>query len=118
MSKKKPKMLLENISLVSNNDSIELANAMVRMERSYRNILQLKKRLSNYSYEPRTYTLYKQLDDLKLRLELLGVSHLKLMNALKKPIHFIEVQVLQVKENIEAVRIVEQSVSEYINQAK
>lgn len=99
-------------------DNLELTNSLTYIERSYRNILQLKNRLNSYSYEPRTYSLFEQFEQLKLQLELLSISHLKLMSSLKKPIDFIEIQMQQIKENVNAARLLELNVSEYISLAK
>lgn len=99
-------------------NKIELNNAAVHLERSYQNIVQLKKKLCSYSYEPRTYDLYEKLDDLKLRLELTAVSHENMMDSLKKPVHFIEVQEQQVQEKLAQVRKLEQGVLEYMSLAR
>ncbi|WP_298475622.1 hypothetical protein [uncultured Maribacter sp.] len=111
-------MLLEQKTQEIDKNTLQIENAVVRIDRSYKNILQLKNKLNSYSYEPRTYSLYQQLEELKLKLELISVSHLKLMNTLKKPVHFIESQIQLVKENLEAVHVIEQDVSDYISLAK
>lgn len=111
-------MILEKTPQGFKKENLEVTNARMRLERSYSNILHLKNRLNSYSCEPRTYSLFEQLEDLKLKIELLSIAHLKLMNTLKKPVHFIDLKKQQVKENINSVNLMEQAVSEYIELAK
>lgn len=111
-------MILERTPEGFKKDNLELSNARIRLERSYNNILHLKNRLSSYSCEPRTYSLFHKLEDLKLQIELLSIEHLKLMNTLKKPVHFIDLKKQQVKDSIASVNLIEQDVSKYIALAK
>ncbi|WP_291869547.1 hypothetical protein [Maribacter sp.] len=111
-------MLVENRPQGNKKSQHEITDALMRLERSYKNILELKTRLNSYSCEPRTYNLFEQLEDLKLSIELIAISHIKLMTALKSPAHFVEVQLQQVKEQIKDALILENRVSDYICLAK
>ncbi|RKR13221.1 hypothetical protein CLV91_1936 [Maribacter vaceletii] len=111
-------MLLKNNRETHLNSEIEIGDSLVRVERSYRNIVHLKSKLTSYSYEPRTYKLFEELEDLKLHLELLHLSHLELIDTLKNPINFVEARLQQVNELLDKSIVVEEGVANYISSAK
>lgn len=110
-------MFIEKQARTSKKD-VEIANFLVKIEHSYIHIIQLKTRLCSYAYEPRTYDLHEQLEELKLRIELLCISHLTLMAKLKTPINFIEAPLQQVDEQMTESQLIEKAISEYMAMAK
>ncbi len=111
-------MLLKDKNGPHLNKESEVGNSLVRIERSYRNIVLLKNQLCSYSCEPKTYKLFEEFEDLKLQLELLRLSHLKLIESLKSPVTFIESKQQQVDELINKTIALEQGVVVYIKLAK
>ena len=107
-------MVLDKINLEQNN----LSSYIIKIERSYKKNLELKKRLNHYAYEPRTYKQYQKLDDIKLRMKLLHISHLNLMHTLKEPANFVEVHLQKINEQLEESKLLDISVNEYINSTK
>ncbi|WP_299433208.1 hypothetical protein [uncultured Maribacter sp.] len=99
-------------------NTLSVESYVLKIERSYKKNLELKKRLNNYAFEPRTYTLHQELDKIKLRLELLQISHLKLMSTLKQPINFIEVYEQKINKQLEESRLLDSYVKDYINSLK
>ncbi|RKR13146.1 hypothetical protein CLV91_1861 [Maribacter vaceletii] len=110
-------MLLRKVFKEGKN-TLSVENYILKIERSYKKNLELKKRLNNYAFEPRTYALHQELDKIKLRLELLQISHLKLINTLKKPINFIEVYEQKVNKQLAESRLLDSYVKDYVIASK
>ncbi|WP_298475968.1 hypothetical protein [uncultured Maribacter sp.] len=110
-------MFIEKQISTSKRD-LDISKFLVKIEHSYIHIIQLKGRLCSYTYEPRTSDLHEKLEELKLRIELLCISHLNLMTKLKTPVNFIEVPKQQVEEQIREALLIEKAISAYMIMAK
>ncbi|WP_299433020.1 hypothetical protein [uncultured Maribacter sp.] len=111
-------MLLKNKKGKELNEENEIGNCLIRMERSYRDVMLLKNSLCSYSCEPQTYKLFEEFEDLKLNLELLRISHLKLIDALRPSVNFVELKLQQVNDIVNKTISLKEEVHNYINLVK
>ena len=63
---------------------IEKNTLVLRLERTQRDVGQLKSKLSSYICEPRTYLLFENMQNLKSRLEQLASTNREIIQALKE----------------------------------
>lgn len=63
---------------------IEKNKLLVRLERTQKDVGQMRSKLSSYICEPRTYTLFESIQNLKGRLDLLTTSNTEIIQALKE----------------------------------
>ena len=90
----------------------------LRLERIGRDLIQLRHKLSSYTCEPRTYNLYEQIEDLRIRLENLRSANLEIRISLREDRRTIEDYVEMVKEQNREFRELENGITDYMNLAK
>ncbi|WP_298486136.1 hypothetical protein [uncultured Maribacter sp.] len=111
-------MLLKNIKSRQLNEENEIGNCLIKMERSYRDVMLLKNSLCSYSCEPQTYKLFEKFEDLKLNLELLRMAHLKLIDTLRLSVNFVELKLQQVNDIVNKTISLKEEVYNYISLVK
>lgn len=89
------------------------SKGILRIERSYKDLLQFKVKLNSYLCEPTTYKQYKSREELSEKINNQIKSHQELLDSLKTS-HFITKPETQINDRLQEAKLVEERVNDYI----
>src|SRR5690606_8623145 len=88
---------------------------ILRLERNNKDLMQLKDKLSSYMLEPRTYSLFQQIEYLRNRMEYLKNTNQEILYALKEPRKSFADIMDSIKQQFREFYELQQGIDEYIN---
>ena len=89
---------------------------ILRLERNNKDLTQLKDRLSSYMVEPRTYSLFQQIEYLRNRMEYLRNTNQEILSALKREPRKSFADIMDaIKRQFREFYELQQGIDEYIN---
>ncbi len=97
---------------------LSIGSYLVKIERSHKKNLELKKRLNSYNLEPNTRELFLELENIKFKIELLHISYLNIKTVLKQPISVNETHVKKINKQLEESKLLDNCVNNYIKKLK
>lgn len=102
---------MENTNPVSK--ITNFSKSILRIERSYKDLLQFKTKLNSYLCEPTTYKQYKSREELSEKINNQIECHLELLDSLKTS-HLITKPETRITDSLQEAKLVEEGVSNYI----
>ncbi len=88
-------------------------DVIYRIERTRRDLLQIREQLCSYRCEPKTLETHKMLEDLKLKLEELGTNNLEIMGNIRSCSSGALAQFGNIKSHFEALKELQTGVASY-----
>ncbi|WP_281540280.1 hypothetical protein [Maribacter aestuarii] len=96
-------------------DGLKEVNAyLVRIERSYRNLLQFKEQLSSYLFEPCTVDQYKEREELKKKIAKLSKGHLALLEIYRNNKNSLNQHLSNINEQLKEAKRLEEGIMNYM----
>jgi len=89
------------------------SKGILRIERSYKDLLQFKTKLNSYLCEPTTYKQYKSREELSEKINNLIKSHQELLDYLKNN-NFATQPDTRINDSLQEAKLVEERVGNYI----
>lgn len=89
------------------------SKGILRIERSYKDLLQFKVKLNSYLCEPTTYKQYKRREELSEIINNQIKNHQELLDSLKTSRSITKPE-MQINDRLKEVKLVEERVSDYI----
>ncbi len=86
-------------------------NFLLRLERTDRELEQLRSKLNSYICEPKTYGLFEQMEELQLRLAELKMKNTEIMSSLRMGRAQLG---NRIQQQLQDLKILERGVAEYI----
>ena len=97
------------------NDGLKEINTyLVRIERSYRNLLQFKEQLSSYLCEPCTVDQYEEREEIKKKMDKLTKGHLALLEIYRKKKNNLSNHLANITEQLREAQILEEGITHYM----
>jgi chromosome segregation ATPase len=94
--------------------TIEQNGLVLRLERNQREVGQLKNKLNSYVCEPKTYSFYERIENLKNRLENLSSANNEILRTLKERRKSVEDYVESVRKQLNEFHELQQGVADYV----
>src|SRR5690606_11464191 len=91
---------------------------ILRLERNNKDLMQLKNQLSSYMLEPRTYSLFQQIEYLKSRMEYLKNTNQEILASLREPRKSFTDLMDSIKQQFKEFTELQQGVDDYIHIAR
>ncbi len=93
-------------------------NCIIKLERNNKELKQLKAKLSSYVLEPRTYSLFQQIEYLKSRMEYLKNTNQEILASLREPRKSFTDLMDSIKQQFKEFTELQQGVDDYIHIAR
>ncbi|MCG2461298.1 hypothetical protein K8352_11110 [Flavobacteriaceae bacterium F89] len=93
-------------------------NCILKLERNNKELKQLKAKLSSYMVEPRTYSLFQQIEYLRNRMEYLKNTNQEILATLKEPRKSFTDMMDSIKKQFREFTELQKGVDEYIHIAR
>lgn len=91
------------------------STSLIRLERSYSTLIQLREKLTSYWLEPTTFSMHETKEAFLYRIDKLIKVHLELIIALGKCKETTEQQITAVNTQLINVKNIEERIKEYIS---
>lgn len=86
---------------------------LLRLERNQKDLSQLRNKLSSYRFEPRTYTLFERMENLRRSMDSLSYTNSEIIRALKGHRKTVGDYVERAKHQFSEFKRIHDSVEEY-----
>lgn len=97
------------------NDALkELNTYLVRIERSYRNLLQFKEQLSSYLCEPYTADQYEEREEIQKKMDKLTKGHLALLEIYHKKKSNLSNHLANINDQLREAKVLEEGIMHYM----
>ena len=93
-------------------------SCILRLERNNKDLVQLNSKLSSYMLEPRTYSLFQQIENLRSRMEYLKNTNQEILSILKEPRKSFTDMLDSIKQQLREFTELQQGIDEYIHIAR
>jgi hypothetical protein len=92
----------------------DVNSSLVRIQRSYSELVKCKEKMSSYLCEPTTSGLFETREKLKLKMEALMAGHLDLLHQLEHKKDSLTKELGEITAQLQAVKQLEKGISNYM----
>jgi len=96
------------------NDLRDVNSSLVRIQRSYSELLKCKEKMTSYLCEPTTSNLFETRESLRSKMETLIAEHLALLHQLEHEKERFNKELGEIKDQLLAVKQLEKGISNYM----
>ncbi len=90
-------------------------SCILRLERNNKDLTQLKSKLSSYMLEPRTYSLFQQIENLRNRMDYLKRTNQEILSTLREPRKSFADMMDSIKQQLREFTELQEGIDEYIH---
>lgn len=101
-------------TLKENDGHKELNTYLVRIERSYRNLLQFREQLSSYLCEPCTVDQYEEREEIQQKMDKLTKGHLALIEMYQKKKNSLSQHLTNINNQLREAKVLEEGIMHYM----
>ncbi|SIS70890.1 hypothetical protein SAMN05421766_103524 [Zobellia uliginosa] len=88
---------------------------VVRLERNQKDLIQLRTKLNSYRCEPKTYSLYESIENLRSKMDSLSHTNREIISSLKDTRKAVNAHLERAKRQLAEFRRLNEGVDEYLN---